>query len=438
MPTLLSRLRTYRISLLIAAGLVFVMGVPAAAQPPTSHVLGPRRDPGAVTGSDDASGFPASLLERLFGERLGQPAEATQGTDGAGPRSGTLLPPSAAPGTHATFAKVRAQRPQIRVSGLSGRGNLQRIREVDGVRRVAAVAIARMSITDRPAKVAAVRPWQFRPFTPQVTADEVGVWQRLIEGDAAFTHDVATKLNAQLGATVAAGRRPAALRVGAYASNGVPAVADVVISRPTARRLRLDGRQIVLLTVASGRDPAVVAAAIERATGGQAKVLDAPQQQRAFLTGADAQAAFEPFDYVDLGDGMIQIDADWVRRNIVTRRVPILLGTVTCHRLMVDQLAGALGEVEQRGLAHLIDVNDYGGCWVPRHIDFDPADPISMHAWGLAADFNVQTNGLGRTPTMDPRIVQIFDRWGFNWGGRWSRPDGMHFELGALMSSPKG
>jgi hypothetical protein len=34
---------------------------------------------------------------------------------------------------------------------------------------------------------------------------------------------------------------------------------------------------------------------------------------------------------------------------------------------------------------------------------------------------------------MDPRIVEIFDRWGFVWGGRWSTPDGMHFELGALL-----
>jgi hypothetical protein len=39
---------------------------------------------------------------------------------------------------------------------------------------------------------------------------------------------------------------------------------------------------------------------------------------------------------------------------------------------------------------------------------------------------------------MDARIVEIFDRWGFAWGGRWSRPDGMHFELGALLDSPQG
>jgi hypothetical protein len=48
----------------------------------------------------------------------------------------------------------------------------------------------------------------------------------------------------------------------------------------------------------------------------------------------------------------------------------------------------------------------------------------------------VSTNGLGARPTMDPRIVEIFDRWGFVWGGRWNRPDGMHFEIGAVIDVP--
>jgi hypothetical protein len=30
---------------------------------------------------------------------------------------------------------------------------------------------------------------------------------------------------------------------------------------------------------------------------------------------------------------------------------------------------------------------------------------------------------------MDPRVVEIFERWGFEWGGRWLVPDPMHFEF---------
>jgi hypothetical protein len=28
----------------------------------------------------------------------------------------------------------------------------------------------------------------------------------------------------------------------------------------------------------------------------------------------------------------------------------------------------------------------------------------------------------------------VFEKWGFEWGGRWSRPDPMHFELDRLLS----
>jgi hypothetical protein len=52
-----------------------------------------------------------------------------------------------------------------------------------------------------------------------------------------------------------------------------------------------------------------------------------------------------------------------------------------------------------------------------------------MHAWGLAIDFNARDNGYGVIPKMDLRIVEIFEKWGFSWGGWWSVPDGMHFEL---------
>jgi hypothetical protein len=175
---------------------------------------------------------------------------------------------------------------------------------------------------------------------------------------------------------------------------------------------------------------------MEQATGLAGEVIPEPRERRAFLTGADAKDAFEPFTYVSLGDGMIDIDSAWVERNIVRADVPVFRGEVVCHRLMIPQLRGALQEIVDRGLDHLIDPSDYGGCWVPRHILFNPNRRLSMHAWGLAIDFNVSTNQYGARPQMDPRIVEIFERWGFVWGGRWSTPDGMHFELGALLDEP--
>jgi hypothetical protein len=29
---------------------------------------------------------------------------------------------------------------------------------------------------------------------------------------------------------------------------------------------------------------------------------------------------------------------------------------------------------------------------------------------------------------MNSRVVKIFERWGFDWGGKFLIPDGMHFE----------
>lgn len=140
-----------------------------------------------------------------------------------------------------------------------------------------------------------------------------------------------------------------------------------------------------------------------------------------------ALIGLEPFDYLDRGDGTITIDPTWVDRYIVTAPVPIL-GSVHCHEAIVAPLGAALQQIVDEGLADAVDADDYGGCWVPRRIDRDPAKPLSMHAWGLAIDLNVATNGLGATPTMDARVVEIFRTHGFVWGGAWSRPDGMHFE----------
>lgn len=126
-------------------------------------------------------------------------------------------------------------------------------------------------------------------------------------------------------------------------------------------------------------------------------------------------------------DGTVEIDPRWVDANIVERRVP-LLGDVSCHRELFFQLDVALNEISAQGLEPHVKADQFAGCFSPRFIGRDPNGRLSAHAWGAALDINASENPLGRPPTMHEGVVHAFMAAGFNWGGEWLIPDGMHFE----------
>lgn len=53
----------------------------------------------------------------------------------------------------------------------------------------------------------------------------------------------------------------------------------------------------------------------------------------------------------------------------------------------------------------------------------------SLHSWGLAIDVNAAWNGYGKLPKLSMGFVKCFTENGFDWGGFWAIPDGMHFQL---------
>jgi hypothetical protein len=57
---------------------------------------------------------------------------------------------------------------------------------------------------------------------------------------------------------------------------------------------------------------------------------------------------------------------------------------------------------------------------------------MSLHSWGIAIDLNAAWNGLGQVPTLTPSFVKCFTDAGFDWGGTWTRKDGMHFQLAKI------
>ena len=57
---------------------------------------------------------------------------------------------------------------------------------------------------------------------------------------------------------------------------------------------------------------------------------------------------------------------------------------------------------------------------------------MSLHSWGLAVDVDANWNRLGQRPVISAGVVACFTDAGFEWGGTWERPDGMHFQLKEL------
>lgn len=376
----------------------------------------------------------------------GRPVEQSAGRSAAGDAAEAVSDENG----DAKAPAIETEQPTVRLTGdePATEDPLGAAQEVDGVRSATAVRLGQLPIAAKDGattvEAASVKPDEFRVFTPPVTAESAEVWERIDEGDVAFTHKTGQQLGLELGEHVPAGGENERVRVGAFASNGIPPVADAIMSQEAADELGFDGDLEILVSLNEGVDGDLVARLLAEATGLEPEPIVPPETQQASeqQTGQSTSSVparsqqIEPFTYQSIGDGMIRIDPSWVRRNIVSANVPVLPGAVRCHRAMIPQLRTALQEVANRGLADLIRPGDYGGCWTPRHILFNPQRNLSMHAWGLAIDFNVSTNGYGAQPQMDPRIVEIFQKWGFEWGGHWSTPDGMHFELRTLMDVP--
>lgn len=320
---------------------------------------------------------------------------------------------------------------------------LERLERAPGVAVVAPVALAEVDVEGpngrrRRLEVGAVDPLSFRSLAPAATREADFVWVSLIGGHTVLTFDAARALGIDDAGAIEVARDE--LPVGAFADNGMPNVADVLVDASVGRELGLGDATVALVGAEPGAPVDDLRAALRRrvpgaelrALGGDPAPLEPPLEPLALDGGRGGVAG--TMRYRVLEDGFIEPDPAWVEAHIVSEDVPVV-GTVRCHRLLVPQLRAALEEVERAGLAPLLRPDDYGGCYVPRFIDRDPSKPLSMHAFGLAVDLNVSTNLLGTPGDMDPRIVEIFERWGFAWGGRWSRPDPMHFELERVLES---
>lgn len=287
----------------------------------------------------------------------------------------------------------------------------------------------------RSLRVVAVDPLAFRSVAPESTREAGYVWTSLLGGRAVLTPEAARALNFGTSGNVVFRSRK--IPVGAFADNGTPNLGDVMISKGLGRSARVPALHELIVGTEEGADLSAITARLRKTIGGIERVERLQPRVPEPAETPDAVGTAEgdligAMNFRILENGFIDPDPAWVAANIVQGEVP-LLGDVVCHRVLFPQLVAALSEIESEGLARKIDVGQYGGCYVPRFIGRDPRRGLSMHAFGLALDLNVSQNYYGTRGKMDPQVVAIFEKWGFGWGGAWSEPDPMHFELARLV-----
>lgn len=96
-----------------------------------------------------------------------------------------------------------------------------------------------------------------------------------------------------------------------------------------------------------------------------------------------------------------------------------------CNKQIVAPLIQAFTNLIDRKLVN--ELKTWDGCFNVRRKR--GLKSMSLHSWGVAIDVNAAWNGLGKEPTLSKEFVQCFIDAGFDWGGTWTRKDGMHFQL---------
>jgi len=106
----------------------------------------------------------------------------------------------------------------------------------------------------------------------------------------------------------------------------------------------------------------------------------------------------------------------WDRKKFATR--------VRVNQAIAAEVEGVF--VDLANFWHHLSTYDGGYVWRLQR----GGSRLSIHGMGGAIDFDAPWNKLGDEPKMHPHVVRVFTKRGWTWGGRWKRPDGMHFQWG--------
>ncbi len=118
----------------------------------------------------------------------------------------------------------------------------------------------------------------------------------------------------------------------------------------------------------------------------------------------------------------------WDVPQSINDAIPALPNRIYCNKLMVPNLEKAFRELIAQDVHH--ELKTWDGCFNVR-LQRGSKTKLSIHSWAIAIDVNASWNGLGKIPTLSDEFVACFEKFNFDWGGRFRMPrtDGMHFQL---------
>lgn len=286
-----------------------------------------------------------------------------------------------------------------------------------------------------PIEVLAVVPEDYAKFVP---ASERALFEGLADGGALLGTSGASLRGIESKGTL--GFSKAAIPVEGVVPDNLIASHEAVMSLETASSLGISDLKYILIERERGTSQQEAEQALRSKLPAGARLgLRAPGESGVFRPGGtilaqvEIKKKFGEFSGKPGPGRSITVDPEWVDKNTTNVNFP-LLGSARCNNKVIQQIRGAFQEVIDKKLTALVRKGDFGGCFAPRFLNSDPNSGISHHAWGIAFDFNVSRNPYGVKPTMDPRLVELLEKWGLTWGGRWVEPDGMHFEY---LSEPE-
>lgn len=100
-----------------------------------------------------------------------------------------------------------------------------------------------------------------------------------------------------------------------------------------------------------------------------------------------------------------------------------------CNKDLIGPLSKALDNLLLTGV--IAELCTFDGCFNIRKVRGSETE-MSLHSWGVAIDLNATTNALGAKPTFSAKFVKCFTDAGFDWGGNFTKKDGMHYQLSKI------